>query len=82
MIDRKRLEIKSRLSFYRNQYRRGIKQLIFFLSLIIILIVAIFYRVLNEPERAFYASTNTGEIVQLKPLEAPNNSSTPLIDVN
>lgn len=79
MIDRKLIKIKSHMQFYRNNYRRGLTQLIALLILIMILIIIIFYEVLNQPERAFYASTNAGELVKLKPYNSPNYSSTPLI---
>ena len=79
MINRKRLEVKSRMQFYRDNYRRGVTQLVTLLFLIIILVVTIFYELLNQPPRAFYASTIEGTIVKLKALNGPNESSTPLI---
>ncbi|GEM_PF-990011 len=79
MFDRKVFEIKSRMQFYRDNYRRGVTQLITLLSLIVILILTLFYEVLHKPPRAFYASTNAGELVKLNALDAPNYSSAPLI---
>lgn len=79
MIDRKLLEIKSRMQFYRDNYRRGLSQLIFFLVLIAMLIIVVFYEVLIQREPAFYASTNAGELVKLHALDAPNHTAVPLI---
>lgn len=79
MVDQRLLETKTRMEFFRNSYRRGVKQLLTLLVLIAILIIALFYEVLNQPPRKFYASTEAGEIVKLNPLDGPNESSTPLI---
>ena len=79
MIDTRLFEMKQRMQFYRDCYRRGVVQLISLLCLIVILIISIFYEVMNQPPRAFYASTATGELIKLAALDAPNSSSTPLI---
>lgn len=79
MIDRKLLDIKSRMQFYRDHYRRGVIQLISLLFLIAILIIVLFYEVLNQPAPSFYATTSAGELVLLEAMDAPNYSSSPLI---
>ncbi|EKD74640.1 MAG: hypothetical protein ACD_44C00373G0002 [uncultured bacterium] len=79
MIDRKLEEIKSHMHFYRDAYRRGIKQLIFLLMLIVLLIAVIFYNVLYQALPLFYASTTAGEIVKLTSLNSPNKTSVSLI---
>lgn len=79
MIDRKLLEIKERMQFYRDNYRRGASLLIFFFVVITMLIVTLFYEVLTQPAPAFYASTTAGELVPIEAMDSPNYSSSPLI---
>ncbi len=72
--------IKRRKNFYRDHYRKAVTTLFFTLIINIVLITALIYVKLTQPEPKFYATSNVGGITLLKALNAPNMSDKPLID--
>ena len=65
--------------FYIRTYRAAGKSLIISLLINIFLALAIYYGYFNQPIRDFYATSGITPPVQLKPLDHPNNTATPLL---
>ncbi len=53
--------------FYRDNYYRMLRWLIFCLVVIVILISSILYFVIFTDQRSYYASTTAGQIIPLSP---------------
>lgn len=71
--------IKSRKNFYRDCYYRALRFLLgcFFITLVLLLLLILL--VLSRAEPAYYSTSISGKLTQLKPLDTPNYSNTPLI---
>ena len=66
MIDGAVELVRLRNNFYRDNYRKAVKWLLFFLSVIVALIGVIFYQVSHMPPHDAYATTADGRIVLLQ----------------
>ncbi|KTC85953.1 MULTISPECIES: type IVB secretion system protein IcmM/DotJ [Legionella] len=66
-------------SFYVRTYRMGGRTLIISLIINILLGLAIYYLYFHQPERDFYATSGITPPIQLKPMDEPNYSATPLL---
>ncbi|GAB4222685.1 MAG: hypothetical protein Tsb005_15350 [Gammaproteobacteria bacterium] len=73
-------EIKARKFFYRDYYRRLIRILLVSLVIILLLVVAIVYNILTRPEIIFYATNSEGFVIELNPLDQPNQSPNYLLE--
>lgn len=72
--------IKRSKAFYIRTYRKGGTFVIVSLIINMLLSVLIYYIHFNQPEPDFYATSGITPPVQLTPRDAPNNSSTPLLE--
>lgn len=71
--------IKRSKSFYIRTYRMGGTLIIVSLVLNLLMSLAIYYLYFHQPIRDFYATSGVTAPVQLKPLDEPNKSATPLL---
>lgn len=72
--------VRLRNNFYRDNYRRVMK-LLFVLSVIIVfLLVVIGYLLKNQPTPKYFATTQSGRIIQVIPLNDPMVSSEALLN--
>lgn len=71
MADDGLTQVIMRNQFYRDKYRQV--SLAFLLVLVINLLLAgiIFYKVINQPQPVYFATTADGKIVELEPLSTP-----------
>ncbi len=71
--------VKLRSSFYRDNYRRLV--ILLFLSWVIIIVLAstVYYQVTNRPTPKYFATTESGRIIPLVPLNQPNLTDKSLI---
>jgi intracellular multiplication protein IcmM len=72
--------IRQSKAFYILTYRKGIRWVMLSLTLNFILSLAIYYAHFNTPEPDFYATSGIAPPIKLTPLNAPNYSSTPLLE--
>ncbi|ASQ45262.1 type IVB secretion system protein IcmM/DotJ [Legionella clemsonensis] len=72
--------IKRSKAFYIRTYRKGGTFVIVSLIINILLSLLIYYIHFNQPEPDFYATSGITPPIQLTPLNAPNYSSTPLLE--
>lgn len=72
-------EIKERKDFYRIYYYRLLRALVASVLVIVALLAAIAFLVVNRPLQSYYATNSVGLIQKLKPLDAPNMSSQALL---
>lgn len=72
--------IKQNKNFNVNVYRRGLVALILSLGITSIIVLLIFYIYLREPVPDFYATNGVTPPIMLKALQAPNMSSTALLE--
>lgn len=70
---------KLRPNFHRDNYRRVVAVLIFFLVVNVVLVCGLVYMVLTPEDQAFYATMNDGKVSQLFPLEEPNLPQTAVL---
>lgn len=63
--------VRLRNNFYRDNYRRLVVALLFLLAIVVLLVGAIFYQVMNPPEPKYFATTVDGRIMPLYPLSEP-----------
>jgi len=73
-------EVIQRKNFYRDHYRTSVKLLLGTLVILAILLMAIAYLVLFKPEPLYYATASDGGLMSLSAYDAPNESSTSLIE--
>lgn len=71
--------VKSRKSFYRDNYHSMSTLLIVVLITIVLCNLLIIYLFMTRPQPDFYATSMDGKLIQLTPLDTPNYSSKPLI---
>lgn len=71
--------IKSRKNFYRDCYYRALRFLLGCFFIILVLLLLLILLVFSRPEPDYYATSSNGKITQLKSLDTPNYSNTPLI---
>ena len=76
----KRNEVIAKKTFYRDNYRRGLKMLFFSLLVTLFLLGSIFYKIDNSPEPDFYATNGISAPLRLKALEQPNEQSRFLLE--
>ena len=58
--------VRLRNNFYRDNYRKAVSWLLFFLFVIVLLIGVMFYQVSHTPGHDIYATTADGRIVLLQ----------------
>lgn len=71
--------IKQSKAFYVNTYRRVMAGIVFSLAVNIILFVAIVYVYKSRQLPTFYATSGMTPPIELKALDAPNDTSEPLL---
>lgn len=52
-------------SFYRDQFRKMVRWLLYAVIIILVLIAAIIYSVLFQPQQDYYANTTEGRILNM-----------------
>lgn len=68
-------DVKHHKLFYRNLYRRMVRNLFFSLLVMAALTLCIFYLKVTEKKPAYYATNSAGFITTLRELPGPNMSS-------
>lgn len=63
--------IRLRNNFYRDNYRRVMKLLLIMSIVSVLLICAIFYLIAHRPTPKYFATTQSGRVLQLVPLSSP-----------
>lgn len=71
--------VKLRSTFYRDSYRKLVILLFLSWVIIAILALALFVQVGNKPKPTYFATTESGRIIKLVPLNEPNLSDRALI---
>lgn len=71
--------VKLRSTFYRDSYRKLV--ILLFLSWIVIIVLAatVYFQTVNRPAPTYFATTESGRIIPLVPLNQPNLSDKDLI---
>jgi len=69
-------------SFYIRTYRLAGRALLVSLLVNLFLGLGIYYRYFHEPMRDYYATSGITTPIQLKALDQPNFSATPLLDAD
>ncbi len=71
--------VKLRSTFYRDSYRKLV--ILLFLSWIVIIVLAatVYFQVANRPTPQYFATTESGRIIPLVPLNQPNLSDKAVI---
>lgn len=72
--------IKQSKTFFIRTYRMIGTLIIVSLALNFLMGTVIYYLYFHQPVRDFYATSGITPPVKLKPLDEPNNSTTPLLD--
>jgi len=72
--------IRLRNNFYRDNYRRLVISTLICLLIIIILSGLIFYMITHQATPKYYASAADGRIIELVPLNRPNQSNQTILD--
>lgn len=72
-------EKKNQKGFYSTGFRYSVNVLLFSLILNFVLTAAIHNRLLHIPSTSFYSTDGVSEPMRLTPLDAPNESSQPLL---
>ncbi len=67
--------VRLRNQFYRDNYRRVISALLICFLAILVLAGIIFYMITHQPQPKYFATTPDGRIIQLMPLDRPNQSN-------
>jgi hypothetical protein len=67
--------VRFQSDFYRNNYYKMLRSLLFTSFVMLALICAIIYFVLLNPPRQYYATTTNGQIIPLKPIVHTEGSS-------
>lgn len=71
--------IRLRNNFYRDNYRRVMKLLLMMSVVMIILVITMAYLFTHRPEPKYFATTQSGRVLQLVPLSNPMLSSESLL---
>jgi intracellular multiplication protein IcmL len=64
--------VKLRNNFYRDSYRKLVLALVFLLIIVVGLVYTVIYLIQTEPTPTYFASTDSGRIIPLVPLNQPN----------
>lgn len=72
--------VRLRNNFYRDNYRRVMTLLLVMMLVLLCLIGTLIYVVLHRPEPKYYATTQSGHVLQLVPLNEPILSSTAILN--
>jgi hypothetical protein len=72
-------QTKSRRTFYRDFYKKGLSVLIVLLGLEVLMTMAIMFVFLHEAMPTFYASSSDGILTPLKAMPEPNRSTTAML---
>jgi len=67
--------VKHRNNFYRDSYRKVLFSLLIAMFLIVALAVTVFVLIIERPSPTYFATTDSGRIIPLIPLDRPNLSS-------
>jgi hypothetical protein len=65
MFGRHQNSARIQSDFYRDQFRRMIRWLIFMLAIMFILLLAIIYTLITQPTNRYYANTLEGQILSM-----------------
>lgn len=68
MIGNRERQARFHSDFYRDKYHKLLNALIFSCFIILILIAAIIYHVLNQHAPDYYATTLGGQIIPMRPV--------------
>lgn len=71
--------VRNRNDFYRDNYRKIVGALLFFVLIITVLVAALIYIVTNPPQPRYFATTVDGRIKPLVPLDQPNIAQAALL---
>lgn len=71
--------VKLRSTFYRDSYRKLVILLFLSWIVIIILVATVYFQAVNRPAPTYFATTESGRIIPLVPLNQPNLSDKDLI---
>jgi intracellular multiplication protein IcmL len=71
--------VRLRNDFYRDNYRRVMSMLLLSSLVIVILVCAVVYVVLNPPAPKYFATDAQGRIIRLTPIDEPNLSEEALL---
>lgn len=63
--------VRLRNNFYRDNYRRVVSALLIALLAIIVLVLAVIYLVIDRPAPTYFATTDSGNIIPIVPLDRP-----------
>lgn len=72
--------IRLRNNFYRDNYRRVMKLLLIMSCALVILVLTMAYLFTHRPEPKYFATTQTGRVLQLVPLSTPMLSTEALLN--
>lgn len=72
--------IRQSKNFYIRTYRMTGMLIIVSLALNLLMALVVYYLYFHQPVRDFYATSGITPPVQLKPLDEPNKTTTPLLD--
>lgn len=72
--------IRLRNNFYRDNYRRIMKLLLILTATLVAMIAIIFYLLAHRPQPKYFATTQSGRVLELIPLSTPMLSSTALLN--
>jgi intracellular multiplication protein IcmL len=77
-------QVTLRNNFYRDSYRKLAAALLALIAIILALVGIIFYQTAHVPTPKYFATTESGRIIQLTPLNQPNmsNAVTSIYDFN
>ncbi len=67
MLADRRDNARLQSDFYRDQYRKILRWLMYAMFLILILIATLIYLILFQPSRQYYANTTEGKILPMPP---------------
>ncbi len=67
MIGHRNFSAAYQSNFYRDQYRKLLIALVASIVIMLGLILAIIYVVLNQPKPEYYASTLNGQVIRMIP---------------
>lgn len=71
--------VRLRNNFYRDNYRRVMKLLLIMSIALVILVLTMAYLFTHRPEPKYFATTQTGRVLQLVPLSTPMLSTEALL---
>lgn len=72
--------VRLRNNFYRDNYRRVMKLLLIMSCALVILVLTMAYLFTHRPEPKYFATTQTGRVLELVPLSTPMLSTEALLN--